>query len=76
MSRKGQVIGLAWGVGLVYSNPDWNRTTSVPKSVPRGGFEILEKLVTYIIILFCPYMIACFAQLTVYINSNLISGVT
>ena len=22
----------------VYSSPDWNRTTSVPKSVPRGGF--------------------------------------
>ena len=34
--RSGE--GLAWGDGLVYSNPDWNRTTSVPKSVPRGGF--------------------------------------
>ena len=27
------------GVNLgVYSFPEWNRTTSVPKSVPRGGF--------------------------------------
>ena len=23
---------------IVYSFPGWNRTTSVPKSVPRGGF--------------------------------------
>ena len=30
MSRKGQVIGLAWGIGLVYSIPDWKRTTGVP----------------------------------------------
>ena len=36
MSRKGQVNGLAEGIGLVYSFPDWNRTTNVPKSVPRG----------------------------------------
>ena len=39
MSRKGQVGGLAWSIGLVYSFPDWNRTTSVPKSVPVADLD-------------------------------------
>ena len=36
MSRKGQVCE---GMVEVYSFPDWNRTTSVPKSVPVADLD-------------------------------------
>ena len=39
MSRKGQVKGLARNIGLVYSFPGWNRTTSVHKSVPVADLD-------------------------------------
>ena len=38
MSRNGKRISLVWVVCLVLCFPLWNRTTSVPKSVPRGWF--------------------------------------